>query len=455
MNRRHFIGLLGAGAAGSALAGKKTGTAPKYVFLMIGDGMGVAQRDVAERFAKLMVPGRKDGLRMNRLPVEGLTATENIKGEITDSAAAGTALACGQKTANGLLGLAEDKTTPLKSIAFDALAAGKKVGIVSDVPIDHATPAAFYAQVRGRSMFYEIDEQLPKSGFHYFAGEPMLGRNKAKGKTPPNELAENAGYTCVETRAAFDALKPGGGKVLVEHPVRYNIEGRPEIPLSDFTRKGIELLDGENGFFMMIEGGKIDWCGHANDLLSNIHETLAFDDAVGVVLDFCKKHPDDSLLVITADHECGGLMIDKKAFNPQFRDCAQKQKFQFGYYAKEITRWKKAGGISAEDVFGRITENLGLNGLPADSRGRISSSIESFLGPDGTDSEGLYGRNNPVVVSCLHEVAATANTRWISFNHTSAPVKTTAIGVGAEQFGGQFDNTDIAKRLRMILSPVS
>jgi alkaline phosphatase len=454
MKRRHFVGLLGAATAALG-AGRAKPHAPKYVFLMIGDGMGVAQRQVAERYARMKYPARKGGLVMNQLPVSGLTTTTEISGKVTDSAAAGTALACGFKTVNGALGLAEDLATPLRSVAEDARDIGMKVGIVTSVPIDHATPASFYAKVPKRSMYYEIDEQLAQSNFDYFSGEPMLGRNKAKGKTPPEELAKKAGYQLVGDRAAFDALKRGEGKVLVEHDLGYAIDGKQEVSLADYTRKGIELLDGKTGFFMMVEGGKIDWSGHANDLATNIHETLAFDDAIKVVLEFCRKHPDESLLVVTADHETGGLQLnDGKP--QQMVSSIDAQEFKAAHYVDKVKQWKKGGTVTVETAYDRLVKSFGLTDLTDESESHVRAAIGATLTNEVGDARSpeiqkMYGKKNAAVVSCLHELAARSGAQWTTFGHTDARVKTTAVGRWADRFGGENDNSDIGKQLRDLI----
>lgn len=456
MKRRHFIGVLGAAAGASAMGWRKP-RKPKYIFLMIGDGMGVAQRQAAERYALMKYPSRHGGLAMNRLPVKGLTSTTEINGRITDSAAAGTALACGVKTVNGALGLtADDLSTPVRSVAEDARDDGMKVGIVTSVPIDHATPAAFYAKVPKRGMYYEIDEYLARSDFDYFAGEPMLGRNKAKDKTPPGQLAINAGYSLVGDRAGFDALKPGGGKVLIEHGTGYALEGGSDISLADFTRKGIELLDGRKGFFMMVEGGKIDWSGHANDLATNIHETLAFDEAVAVVLDFCRQHPDESLLLVTADHETGGLQLADSPFSEQMLQRVDAQRFKAAHYVDQVKQWKKSGTVSPDTAFERLTEMFGFDGLTVESESRLKLAINATLANETEDMRSpeiqkMYGKRNAAVVSCLHELAARAGAQWSSFGHTDTRVETTAAGRWAERFGGDSDNTDIGNKLRELI----
>lgn len=294
---------------------------PRYMLLFIGDGMGPAQREAAEAFA-----GRE--LVMNHLPVRGSTTTFASNQTITDSAAAATAMACGQKTANGVLGQTPEGTN-LQTIAEQAAERGMRVGIVSSVSLDHATPAGFYAHVPSRDRYYEIGLQLAASGFDYFAGgglvDPLGIKAVAKGYVPTATVAvvtaiTNAGYTVVSKREDFEALVPGSGKVLAVHPrldgaampyAADRQEGEPT--LAEFTRKGIELLDNERGFFLMVEGGKIDWASHANDSARLLPEVVAFDAAVQAGVAFAEAHPYETLLIVTADHETGGLMIGEES----------------------------------------------------------------------------------------------------------------------------------------------
>lgn len=454
MNRRFFIGALGAGCSALGM-GRLGPVGPKYVFLMIGDGMGDAQRRVAERYVRSKYPSRENALAMNRLPVSGMTTTDEITGEITDSAASGTALACGMKTVNGAVCMQQDLQTPLRPVAYDAQEAGMKVGIVTSVPIDHATPACFYARVPKRGMYYEITEQLPKSGFDYFAGEPLLGRGKAKDKVPPDQLLADGGYRLVTDRRAFEALKPGDRKIVVEHDLGYAIDGKQVLSLADFTRKGIELLDGDKGFFMMVEGGKIDWSGHANDLATNIHETLAFDEAVAAVMEFYEKHPKETLVIVTADHETGGLELMPKT--PGMAEIIDAQEFRGQKYIKDVSAWKKKGSVTTETAYGRLVERFGLSDLSPESAGHIRKAVEQTL-VDGQEDDRdpeiqeMYGKRNAAVISCQHALADRAGARWTSYKHTGVPVPTTAVGPGADLFGGEHDNTDIGKRLKQLIS---
>jgi alkaline phosphatase len=244
---------------------------PKYVFVFIGDGMGMPQINAAERY---------------------LAALE---GEKTGSAAAATAISTGQKTAIGVIAMDPSKTTSYKTVAEMAKERGMKVGIISSVSIDHATPAAFYAHQPSRSMYYEISIDLANSGFDYFGGGG-LKRPTGKNKDKPSsiEMAERNGYTVVSNRSDFMALRPGVGKVLAYNAILDGSKALPyeldrdynDISLAEYTAKAIELLDNRKGFFIMVEGGNIDWACHANDATASILDTFAFDEAVQEAVDF-------------------------------------------------------------------------------------------------------------------------------------------------------------------------
>ncbi len=286
------------------------GQAPKYIFLLIGDGMGLPQ-------VALTKAASEHNLNMSNMPVVGLATTFSANSEITDSAAGGTALSTGNKTNNGFIGMTPD-SIPVKTVAELARDKGMRVGIVSSVSIDHATPSAFYAHMPDRNNYEEIGNQLLVSGFDYFAGGSPRW-NKRKTLTTAAEY-ENAaaryGYTFSDTRkelaeacgkviATINMLGEGGytkGESALPYAItRPSLDPENRTSLAEFVRRGIELLDNPEGFFLMAEGGNIDWAAHANDAPSLIHEILDFDAAVGVALDFYAAHPDETLIIVTAD----------------------------------------------------------------------------------------------------------------------------------------------------------
>lgn len=186
---------------------------PKYVFLFIGDGTGTVQRMTTDAYLKSQ---GHEGLLMNTFPAYGVTTTSSSNSFITDSAAAGTALACGAKTNSGVIGMDPDQNV-LTNISEKAKEAGMKVGIVSSVSIDHATPASFYAHQPSRNLYHEISVDLAKSGFDYFGGGGIKDPEGKKSKNPLGnalEMAKENGYTIVTDKDAFMALTPDAGKVL-------------------------------------------------------------------------------------------------------------------------------------------------------------------------------------------------------------------------------------------------
>ncbi|MDR0403791.1 MAG: alkaline phosphatase [Treponema sp.] len=225
----------------------------KYVFLFIGDGMAMPQISSTEVYATAR-SSRDIGitkLGFTTFPVSGLTTTYDAGTFITDSASAVTAIATGNKTLSGVLNMDPGKTKTFKTIAEYCHEAGMKVGIVSSVTLDHATPAGFFAKVPSRSNYYDIAVQMVESGFEYFAGGGLLQpTGKNKDQYDVIEMARSRGYTFVNSKAAFGALKPGGGKVLAINAVLQDSGSMPyeldrgdgDLSLADYTRKGIELL---------------------------------------------------------------------------------------------------------------------------------------------------------------------------------------------------------------------
>ncbi|UZP68558.1 alkaline phosphatase [Desulfovibrio mangrovi] len=469
--------LLGTMLAGGAAAGGSdyySGKAAKYVFLFIGDGMGIPQQVATEAFL-----GKE--LSMRSFPAQGVTTTPAADRFIVDSAAAATAMSAGQITNVGMIGLAPDKSK-VKTIAEMAKERGMKVGIVSSVSIDHATPAAFYAHVPSRSQYHYIDHAIAESGFDYFAGgglkDPKGKKKGIESRGDAMEAIRNAGFTVVDNREDFLSLSRKSGKVLAYNQwlqdsaaLPYAIDQRKDkdISLAEFTRKGIELLDNSKGFFMMVEGGKIDWACHANDAKAAIMDTVAFDEAVREALAFYKKHPEETAIIVTGDHECGGMSLGFAGtkYDTNF-DVLKSQCVSFQYFTDDVLKLFKQenkGDVTFEALQPSITHYFGLefSGDPAknplvlkpyevealkDAYAR--SMLEEVVKPDG-DSNRLYGGYDPLTVAITHIVNNKAGLAWTSFSHTAVPVMTSALGVGAESFNSSYHQAEIAKKIMAIL----
>ncbi|MBZ4649025.1 MAG: Alkaline phosphatase [Desulfomicrobiaceae bacterium] len=463
----------------------------KYVFLFIGDGMSASQINVTEAYKALLAgktaqPGIEQ-LNFTQFPAQGLTTTYSSESLITDSAAAATAMACGVKTYNAGLGV-DPEGKPVRTFAEMAKAAGFKVGIVSTVSLDHATPAAFYAHQPSRKNYYEIGLELAQSGFDYFAGGGLLDPEgkKAKGDGPKANVFDaiaKAGYAIVRDRQGFAALTPGTKAVVIaprlqdEAAMPYSIDTTPEdLTLADLTAKGIEMLDNPKGFFLMVESGKVDWACHANDAASAIHDMLAFEKAVDKALEFAAKHPKETLIVVTGDHETGGMSIGFAGtkYATYLKNLTQ-QKVSYVAFDEIFDAWRKAHPQgSFEEAAELITAHFGLK-VPtaaemaditkaasdkeyakqvkgkydlylkdyelADLKAAFARSMQNQKAETGTRDYLLYGSYEPFTVTLTHILNAKAGIGWTSYSHTGVPVITAATGVGAEAFAGYYDNT--------------
>ncbi|MEJ2718730.1 MAG: alkaline phosphatase, partial [Deltaproteobacteria bacterium] len=441
----------------------------KYLFLFIGDGMGTAHRSAAAYYQ-----GKR--LRMDSLPVQGITTTHAANRLVTGSAAAATALASGIKTNIGMLGVGPDRRA-VATVAELAEKKGMKVGIISSVSIDHATPAGFYAHVPSRRQYYDIAIALGDSGFDFFGGGGLLDPRNKKSRSKKFRgdavaYIKSKGYKVVDTKADFMKLTRNDGKIVAWNhrlpdgqALPYALDAtESDISLAEFTAKAIQLLDNKNGFFLMVEGGKIDWAAHANDAATTITDTLAFDEAVGVALDFASKHPDETLIVVTADHECGGLSLGGAgAKHRTYFDVLKNQKVSFQKFTDDVIKpYRRSCGdnCSFEAVKKLITENLGLkfDGDPAKDRMVLTpheieileAAYEQSMSRDKTSAKSskvvsIYGRYEPITFAALRILNRKAGLRWASDYHTAEPVPTSAQGVGASLLSGHHENTDIAK----------
>ncbi|MFZ5916511.1 MAG: alkaline phosphatase [Chloroflexota bacterium] len=478
----------------------------KYLFIFVGDGLGVAQRNAAELYLAATAgagarPEDTD-LLMNTFPAQGMNTTYDLSSVIPDSASTATAIATGFKTKSGVIGMDAAGTVSYESITEVAKAHGWKVGVISTVSLDHATPAAFYAHVPTRKNMYDISMQLANSDFDYFAGGQLLQhKSKEEGKPDAIEAARANGFTVVTSRADLEALEPGVGKVLAMNDMvdgdaaMYYTVDQPEgyITLTEYVAKGIELLDNPTGFVMVVEAGKIDWACHANDAGASIHDTLAFDEAIAEAYRFYQQHPDETLIVVTGDHETGGMTIGFAGTGySSFFDKIQHQNMSYIGFDDKLAEYKAshtAADAKLEDLLPVIEEAFGLYVIPAEEKATLEKAIadgkaegasdeakkaaaaaratltqsmaltdlelavleEAFqntmLGKEERASDQytylLYGGYEPLTVKLTTILNQKSGIAWTSYSHTGVPVQTSAIGPGSELFNGYYDQTDI------------
>ena len=470
----------------------ETLTAPKYVFLFIGDGMTYPQFQTASAY--LSINADKDTilttsemLNFMKFPVSGSATTYDSTSFCPDSASTATSIASGHKTYSGVLNMNEAKNKTYTTIAESLKAAGYKIGIISSVNINHATPAAFYAHQSSRNNYYEIGLELIASNFDYFAGGALLKPTGDKSENvQPDlyDLATAGGYKVVKTQAEAQALTADAGKAIViaedladSNSMNYEIDRADTAwALKDYVQQGITMLNNDKGFFMAIESGKIDWACHANDAGSTIHDTIALADAVQVAIDFAAEHPDETLILVTGDHETGGLSIGFAGtnYNTYLKNINYQTISYAKYDADYVAKYVESKTPFA-DAMKDVTALFGLV-MPdqADSAANKTLVLTDYevaelkkayditlKGGFGTDANGKslqtaeeyiqYGTYTPFSVTVTHLLNNKSGINFSSYSHTGLPAAVYASGVGQELFVGGYDNTDIYNKMAQLL----
>lgn len=396
--------MAGVTLAGMVLSGcthaTQKGSRARYIFLFIGDGMGASQVSMTESYMSYK-NGKLGGERLtfSTFPYFGMVSTYSADRVITCSSAAGTAISCGAKTRNSYLGVDADGNK-LRSMSYELKDEGYKVAIISNAPVNHATPAAFYANSTSRYNYYELTQMIPQTGFEFFAGAGFIGYYGKDGTDEgSDEFLERNGYEVCFGEDEYIRRPTGCEKVVLcqkEHKGRnskdYIVDGTRQegkYTLGEFLQRGMDFLGEESPFFIMCEGGTIDWAAHENKTLPVINLIREFDDAVALAYEFYLRHPDETLIVVTSDHDTGGASL---GFGTEWED----DKLE---WYKLDSAWTAAGGTN---ILGH-EENKRLN-------------ESAYIG-------------------------------WTSKQHTANDVPVYAIGKGAERFCGKMDNTEIKGKI--------
>ena len=439
----------------------------KYVFYFIGDGMGVNQVNGTETYLAAM-EGRigTSPLCFAQFPHVGLVTTFSGTNGVTDSAAGGTALATGHKTKNGTIGMETDLSTKAKSIAEKAKAEGKAVGIATSVSVDHATPASFYAHVKDRGMYYQIGKDLIAADFDFYAGSDFLQPKGENGEKDLYTQCQEAGYAIARGHADYRKKARKAEKMLLLQPeaaskqdntaIPYAIDrGSNDLTLQDITRAAIHFLSQkENGFFLMVEGGKIDWACHSNDAATLFREVIDMDEAVQVAYEFYEQHPDETLIVITADHETGGIVLGTGKYELH-TDLLKYQRQSAETFSRMLAmqHQKEGKGFTWDFVRGQLEENFGFwkhIDLNDKETAELEQAYRNFCEGVAKDNKTLYASENIIAATARKIMARKAMVGWVSDGHSNGYVPVFAIGTGAENFDGRIDNTDIPKKIAQI-----
>lgn len=433
----------------------------KYVFFFIGDGMGPHQVLATEMYlAELEGRIGRTPLLMTTFPYSGQVATFSTSSGITDSAASGTCLASGSKTNNGMIGQGPD-TTDVVSVATRLKEQGWGVGIMTTVTIDHATPSAHYAHTPSRNNYYIIGTQLTESDFDFFGGSGFSRPQDKNNPSAPNlyDLCQEKGYLLAGGYAAAKA-NVGAPKMIVVPEERladrsrgagalpYAIDRQEgDLSLAQIVEVAIEQLGQHERFFMMAEGGKIDYASHANDGGTVLREVQDFDNAIKVAYDFYMQHPDETLIVITADHETGGMALGNSDYVLNLKVLAE-QKCSSDLLSDQLGNLQKQEGaaLTWEQVKEVISLNTGLYAaveVNEEEDAVLQTAYGEMMQHIGVQKT-LYKDINALASKALSILNQKSRLGWTSHGHTASAVPVFAIGVGAERFTGWHDNTEIA-----------
>ena len=402
--------------------------APRNVVLFIGDGLGPSAVTMARDFSGR--PLALDGI------LTGSASTAATSARVTDSAAGATALASGIKTYNGAIGV-DTLERPVGTLLEAAEARGMATGLVATSRITHATPAAFAAHVPRRAMEAEIAAQMLDAGVEVvLGGGRMWFLPEAAGGARPDGrdlLAElqARGVVVATDPADFDAIAATPVLALfAPNHLDYEVDRTDQPSLAEMTMKALDLLDdAEHGFFLMVEGSRIDHAAHSNDPAGTVHDVLAFDAAVRAALDFAEADG-RTLVVATADHETGGLSLGRDGVY----DWDPASLARVSASAERMSELI-ADGTDPEAV---LREHAAVDSLTADER------VELGL-QDELDVRRIANR------TLGHLVSRRALVGWTTGGHTAVDVGLWAAGPGAERFAGALANDAVGRAIADLL----
>ena len=431
--------LIGARPAAAQETTEQEEARPRNVILMVSDGTGPATLTMARDFARAEWGQKRLALDS---ALTGSTQTYATDSRVTDSAAGATAFSTGVKTYNGAIAV-DTLKRPVATVLEAAEARGMATGLVVTSRLTHATPAAFAAHVPARSMEDEIARQMLGHRVEVLLGGGRRHfRPEADGGARADSLnlldaVRAAGYAVATDRAGFDSVRttPLLG-LFAESHMNYEIDRDPAVQpsLAEMTRKALDLLASnsdarQNGFFLLIEGSRIDHAGHANDAAAHVRETLAYDEAVAAALDFARRDG-RTLVVSTSDHETGGLSLGRDGV--------------YDWKPGVLARVK----ASQEAMLMRISDGAPLSAVLKEAAGIESLTVEKAVALGAAtcaEDAGALGAALSDIISRRAFVG------WTTTGHTAVDVNLYAFGPGAGRFAGHFDNTHIGRAVADLL----
>jgi alkaline phosphatase len=436
-------------------------SAPKYIFIFLADGGGTTQMEITRQYNRHI---HNEGMVITDKIIKegalGLLTTHAGDFLSTDSAAAATALASGCKGNDSVLGICADGTIP-KTVLEVAKEKGMRVGLVTNAAIYDASPAAFIGHVKSRRNYSEILDQYLKIAPDLLLGggrDQFLPRGQAGGRRKDDvnliQLFVSKGYQYVSDKNELERIKQGkvlGLFSLQDMSFEIDRDKKTEPSVYDMTEAAIRLLYNGNsrGFAVFIESENVDTAGHLNDVASVIHGYLEFDRAIGLAYEFYRNHPQETLILVTADHETGGLgftqgLIDLTSTADANRVAATADEFKRIQTIPISLR--KASQILGPNPTAEAIDHL------------MKEYFKGFtLAPELKE---LIIKRQPVSRSIFYNTTTNAlgmmiahniQAYWSTSGHTNQPVFVAALGAGSEKFKGYQDNTDFGKNLKTLL----
>lgn len=443
---------------------------PKYVFYFIGDGMGFNHILGTEQYNAIK-EGKSEVERLNfsEFEVRNFVTNHSTTNLVTDSAAAGTALATGVKTANTHIGV-DAEGNKLRNLADVAVEQGYKVGLVTNVGINHATPSCFYGHTADRFGFPKLVDDYIASDVAFIAGSTIM--DMKSGPLDPKyervttaQLADRIRQSgkvefCTEVEQA--ASVAGKRVVLVANdkknkhvPYVIDREEDDKHTLLNHSKAAIEYLSREakDGFFLMIEGGKLDYVAHEQDAVATFCEVNEFAECVDLALAFAKQYPDETLIVVTSDHETGGMALGWDNYEIRM-NLLTAQKHSTMYVTDTIQQMRAAGKRNWNDYKQVLSDSFGLwSHVP------VTKEEEALLKHDfyniflkyGPMVHGLYNKNERLVYDAIRILNRRASIDWTSFYHTGQYTPLYAKGVGERKFLDCRDQTEIPRTIASLM----
>ena len=434
--------------------------APKYIFFFLADGAGIPHMEITRQYNRAIY---NEGLVISDKIMKegslGLITTHAANFLSTDSAAAATAMAGGCKANVGALGVCADGTRP-KTVAEIAKRKNMRVGLVTNAQIYDASPAAFVAHVPNRRYFAEI-----LNGYLAFEPDLLLGggRDQFLPKSQPGSRRSDEtdlmaafaqkGYLRVSNKQELEQAQRGkvlGLFSLADMSFEIDRDKKTEPSVYDMTQAAIRLLSNGNshGFFLFIENENIDTAAHLTDVAALIRDYREFDRAVGLAYEFYRKHPRETLIIVTSDHETGGL-----GFTQALKDLSSTKNNQVTATSEDLRKIQSIP-ISlrkASQILGPNPTSAAVDQLMRDyfSGFTLAPDLKEAILNNQLTSRAFFLDMTAHALGMM--IANNTQAYWLTSSHTNHPVFVAALGPGSEKFRGYQDNTDFGKKLKALL----